>query len=181
MAFSDLQGALVNLKLVGAAGVPDLLARSEIAELWDEPTTVDTLKRRMLKDRSVYAWEIFPLLGGGLYGHLGFIKTGSPTLFVSTLAKPDDYALLQDAILTLLPAFFRELQEEWLFFHVYHAVDEEARPLLLEAGFDPVEVPDYDPKKYASYVIRRETFDIYYGEGGGDDGDEESFADEEEA
>jgi hypothetical protein len=164
--FTDLQGALVNLALVSADGIPKLAQRPEIAvDLWDSPASAETLRRRILNDRSMVVWEMRPAVGGKSVGYIGIVRTGSPFLFVDSFDKPD-YGLTHDAMLSVMLAFFRAGRDEWLFFHMRAAArDEEAHGLLVEAGFDPVELPDYDPKKYASYVLRRETFEIYYEDG----------------
>jgi hypothetical protein len=165
VAFSDLQGALVNLKLVEPGAAAKLLPA--FAGEWDDEPDVEALKRRLAK-RSVVVWELHPISGRGSRGHVGYINTDSPRIFVD-VKDVADAPLVQDALLALLPVFFGNTREEWLFFHIERQYEDLVRDFLVESGFDPIEAPFYDPKQYQSFVLRRETYDIYYGEGGGDD------------
>lgn len=172
MGFTDLDGALVRLRLVREADVPRLHARLQRPEVWpdagcDEAPTRERMNARLSTWRTFVAWELHGAAGGGAIGYVGLVSySGPPFVWLDVFAGEPPLDVLQEALSLVVPAFFGDTQESSLYVHVDRAAEELAQPMLLDAGFTPVDaVPFQDARAKASFVIDRDGYEAYYRDG----------------
>ena len=177
MAYADLQGALVSLKLVTTTNLAKLHSRMQEPASYREaecakPPDMERLKKRLFHDKSFVAWEMWPTTGGGCVGYVGLVMyAGPPFIYVDFFGKLD-IDLARDSMLAVLPAFFHNTEEERLCVHVIAELADQVHGAIVEAGFDPIELTGFDATKCKSYALARDTYQIYYENAGGEHGDE---------
>ena len=179
MAYSDLTGRQVRLKLVGPSGVAQLHERFEKPAVWeaagcDEEPSLERLKKKLFEYRSLVVWELHPAGAKRQAGYIGIVSySGPPYVWVDVFEGPPPIEAIREATTLLVPAFFHAGGADRLFVHLPREHEDVGREPLLEAGFTPAdEVPFQDPAAVASFVIDRNAFEVYYEEGG--DAGEES-------
>lgn len=163
MGYTDLEGALVRLKLVKPADLAPLHALLQ-DEVWfrglnfSEAPSPKALER-LVADRGLVVWEIYKGKAPARLGYFGYARHLG-TAFVFNVYPNPDIAVLADCCITTAGAFFADPLEQRLVMHVNHDLHEQARPLLKKAGFvvqKPGE-PAWDPKEFTTYVLARDTY-----------------------
>ncbi|MCK5689605.1 hypothetical protein KAI87_10070 [Myxococcota bacterium] len=171
-AWDSMEGAIVSLNRVDAAGLPTMHEHFQKEQFWfaggyQKPPSIPDIQNDLI-EQDLVIWEMRPLNNPNQL--LGYAGTGNMTwpsvLFFETIDGDADIDIAQDCLPLIIEAFFAVSDRPEIYLHVNRNMSDEAHPLLIESGFDPTEeVPDIDPKQYASYVIKRETWEIYFGEG----------------
>jgi hypothetical protein len=169
VAFSDLQGALVDLTLLREKDAAKLHERLQEPRIWDgagctEAPDLAWVTRR-LKERMLIAWEMRSSVHRKALGYFAIVRyCGTPFICLDFFGQPDlDVAI--DCIHTTIGPFFTNTDESRLFMNVPVEHAAEAQRPLVDLGFDSAgELPGHDPKKQRSYVLERATYEIYYGE-----------------
>jgi hypothetical protein len=171
-----VQGALATLKRLDEKRINEIHKRLQeprlyyMAGLRKPPQLKDV--RSDLIDETLWLWEIFPEGAEKAIGYTGIVGySGPPFVFVYFFEDKIDLELSRDIIVQLVQGFFRETEEEQLWFYQYRPVRPEIHDMLVEGGFDPYEdeiLPGIDLKKEAAYRIERHTYTAYYGEESGE-------------
>lgn len=163
--FAELQQAFTNVDLLGAAG-------------FRKPPADKSLRSDLFDDETIVVWEMVDEHEKAV-GYAVYIAcNGPPFVFLHFASGKVDLDVAQDAMLSLVHAFFAYTKEQALYTFLPKPIDEEANRLLIEGGFDLVEDYPVDPEHEAAYVIERHTYKAYYAEDD-EDAEEELNFDEE--
>ena len=171
-----VEGALATLKRLDEKRVNDIHKRFQeprlygMAGLRKPPQLKDV--RSDLIDESLWLWEIFPEGKDKACGFAGIVGySGPPYVFVYYFDNKTDLEMSRDIVVQLAQGFFKESEEEQLWFYHSRPVPPGIHDMLVEGGFDPYEdevLPGIDLKKEAAYRMERHTWTAYYGEESGE-------------
>jgi hypothetical protein len=170
-----VEGALATLKRLDDKRLNDLHKRFQeprlyfMAGLRKPPQLADL--RSDLIDETLWLWEIFPEGKEKPVGFAGIvIYSGPPYVFVYFDDNKIDLEVARDAIVQLAQGFFKETEEDSLWFYQSRPVDPKVNDMLVEGGFDPYEdeLPGTDHTKEAAFRMERHTWTAYYGEESGE-------------
>ncbi|MEE8409243.1 MAG: hypothetical protein V3T05_06545 [Myxococcota bacterium] len=129
-----------------------------------------TLKEIML-DEYLFVWRVIPEGGEEPIAYAGIVAfSGPPFIFCEFIDGELLLDMVQDVILLLVHAFFKNSDEQEVWAYVPQPVPEEIHECLVEGGFDRFtdDLPGIDLEKDAAYVMERHTYDAYWGEGSED-------------
>lgn len=171
-----VEGALATLRRVDEKRIND------IHKLFQEPRLYYTAGLRKppplaelrsdLIDEELWLWEIFPEGQERPTGLAGFVTySGPPFIFVYFFDGKDHLELAREMVVQLAQGFFKETEEEALWFYLPRPVKPEIHDMLVEGGFDPYDddvLPGVDLTKEAAYRMERHTYVAYYGEESGE-------------
>jgi hypothetical protein len=170
-----VEGALATLKRLDEKRINDIHKSFQEPRLY---YTVGLRKAPQLKDvrsdlidEMLWIWEIFPEGKEKAVGYAGIVTySGPPFVFIYFFDGKDDLELARDVLVQLAQGFFKESEEEQLWFYLMRPVKPEIQEMLVEGGFDPYEdetLPGVDLKKEAAFRMERHTWAAYYNEASG--------------
>src|SRR5688572_14201526 len=138
---------------------------------------------KYMRQQELIVWNIHTTGKTAAVGLAMFVTFNGPPFVCLHLdsGKPE-LELAQDVVLQLLHYYFKNTQEEALFFYHGKPVPQDVHDLLVEGGFDVFDDnPTLDPDE-ACYVLERYTYVAYYGEGegGGREGEFDTYAEDGE-
>jgi hypothetical protein len=169
--YDRMEGDLITLERVGEADIDTLFQRFQEPNIYmltglKKPPTRANFEEDVITDQTLIVWEMIPEGTRKSVGYSMFVTYDGPP-YVAFFFEDGklDIEIAGDAMQLLVHAFFKYQEEPQLFTFVLQPVPEEVHARLTEAGFDLMEDhPTVDPKKEATYVIERHTYNAYYGE-----------------
>lgn len=181
LPFEELEGAHVTLKLVGPSDelvghfkkFPDMRFAIGAERLPDHKWLTGAIEVEELR-----VWEIDQ--NGKHIGYAFFVLyDGPPFIAFYYFGKPSHaFDIGKDCLELLIPVFFKNLDEEALFYYLPKPVDEEIHAELIDGGFDIWdENPTIDNATAACYILERHTYDAYYGDGADEEFEQDDFDD----
>lgn len=183
--YDRMEGDLVALERVGEDQFDELFQRFQDPLIYAltglrKPPNRKDFEEDVITDQSLIVWDMLPEGSRKSIGYAMFVTyDGPPYLAFYFEDGKFDIDMAGDAMLMMVHAFFKHLEEPQLFTYVMQPVPDEVHARLTEAGFDLIEDhPTVDPKKEATYVIERHTYQAYYGEEEAEEEEELNFDEE---
>jgi hypothetical protein len=165
MPYTDMAGETVTLRMFREADLPALHARLHQGGRFhdadfDEPPSLELLRKRLVERHSLTVWLVSGKGGAKCSCHIGISRFGSAVLWIDALGEIE-VEPAQEAVTLVIKAFFMQYPNEFLLFHVPVEQEDEARPVLVETGFEPV-YAGLDPQTHASYALTAATYKLYF-------------------
>ena len=166
-----VEGALATLKRLDEKRIAEIHKRFQEPRMYytaglRKPPQLKSLREDLI-DEMLWVWEIFPEGKDKATGYAGIVTySGPPFVFVYFFDGKDDLEMARDVLVQLAQGFFKESDEEQLWFYLMRPIKPEIHDMLVEGGFDPYEddvLPGIDLKKEAAYRMERHTWAAYYG------------------
>ena len=137
-----------------------------------EAPSRERLKGYLYETERLLVWKAISPESGECVALTGWVLFAGNHFTFFQPFDPDtiDPELVHNAVELSAIAFFNLTRLQRLFYYVYRPVNDTIHEMLVENGFDPVtnDVPGVNDDVRAAYVVTRETFDTYYGEGAED-------------
>lgn len=177
MVGETLEGALATLKRLDEKRINELHQRFQEPRLYmmaglRNPPQLKDLRSDLIEE-DLWVWDVFPEGKDKPIGYAGIVGySGPPYVFVFFFDGKVDREMARDVVIQLAHGFFRETEEDALWFYHARPVDPQVQEMLIEGGFDPYEdevLPGVDLTKEAAFRMERHTYVAYYGEESGED------------
>lgn len=177
---AHLEGSVVNLVRTNENDVDELVRIWQDKPAYNavgfrEAPSRERLNGYLFETERLLVWKAISAESGECVALTGWVLFAGNHFAFFQPFEPDaiDPEIVHNAVELSVIAFFNLTELQRLFFYVFRPVDDAVHEMLVDNGFDPItnDVPRVNDDVRAAYVVTRETFDTYYGEGAEDYGD----------
>jgi hypothetical protein len=132
----------------------------------------DRLRDLLIEREHLILWHTMRRGESVSSGYCGWSYFSGPAFlfFMPADDAPLDLIVISEALEMVGVAYFKFTEGQQLFMYIDKPIEEDIHETLVECGFDPIdELPTIDNETEGAYVLKRATFEAYYGGGEGED------------